>query len=296
MGTGLAGLVGAVTAAVSARQAAAQSAPAPLIQTGGICDGSVIMLRPADAEAFIDRMLASSRQFQVLKRFFEVRGLEFPRGRAKVFLYAGASDEKAGPGPNAVGILASHAPINPGAASHEAVGISVHQAGTAVAGAVTVRHNPFRIEEFRFHEAVPDATGGSFSISTHRLSTAELDRLSPQAAAEQMGAPAENGRTWDPAGATLADGDREAAAALTFQLLMSDGLERPNYPMEGFDALMAQTPSVAKFAQVNSIRFAAATAKAGWCTSSSSSCNASSSTSTSTSISISAAARADAAR
>ncbi|MDX9753418.1 MAG: hypothetical protein RBU29_05615 [bacterium] len=289
LGGSLAAIAGMLLGSSSSKEAQAQARP--LLELGGICDGHLIALKQKDAIQYLQNQMKQSTNFAVLFDHFTKNGMEFILERAQVFMYMAETD---GPGsaltPNVIGIAPSFVKVEPTADFHDAVGIVVHQNGKALAGGVRVNHNPFSIVEFSVFEVVGDAdpaTGAVPEVVVNRISADELAADDEATAARKLTYPNEDPATWDPNVATLRHGDRESVAAMVFHSIISDERSRPMYTPEGLESLLAQTPLVQKFANVNYIRYAQATAKqAGWCCSTSSSCNASTSTSTSTSISI----------
>lgn len=289
LGGSLGALVGMVLGSSGSKQAEAQTRP--LLELGGLCDGSLISLKQEDAMQYLQKQLETSTDFSVLLNHFKESGMNFLFERSQVFMYMAEND---GPGsslsPNVIGIVPSFVNVEPTAESHRAVGIVVHQNGKALAGGVNVQHNPFAIVEFSVHEVQGErdpATGAEPQVVMNQISVEELENDDEATAARKLTIPKEDPGTWDPNVATLRANDRESVAAMAFHSIINDERSRPMYTPEGLEALLAQTPLVQKFANVNYIRYAQATAaKAGWCCSTSSSCNASSSTSTSTSITI----------
>lgn len=289
LGGSLGAIVGMLFGSSSKKKAQAQAKP--LLELGGICDGSLIALKQPDAMQYLQNKLKTSSDFAMLHDFFTQKGMEFIFERAQVFMYMAEID---GPGsslsPNVIGIAPSFVKIDPSADSHQAVGIVVHQNGKALAGGVQVNHNPFSIVEFSVHEVQGEAdpaTGAVPKVVSNKISVEELTSDDEATAARKLTIPQEDPTTWDPHVATLRAQDRESVAAMAFHAIINDERSRPMYTPEGLEALLAQTPLVQKFANVNYMRYVQATAAmAGWCCSTSSSCNASTSTSTSTSISI----------
>ena len=57
------GMSGLLLGALSAKNAVAQGVPGaaqPLLQLGGVCQGTLMMLKPADAAVYMEKMLAKS--------------------------------------------------------------------------------------------------------------------------------------------------------------------------------------------------------------------------------------------
>jgi len=275
LGSGMGGLLlGALSAgkagaqtAVDATGAAPGAAAQPLLQLGGVCEGTLIMLKQADAVAFMEKMLAKSPAFQSLRdHFVKTQNMAFILARAKVFMYvAPALDAAAAPVPNILGILPSFKPVNRADASHEAAGIVVHHNGGAMATSVLVSHNPFLVTEYRSHEVDPDNPS---EVVVRSIAAAELERLSVEEAAKLLGPPKLStvaDRTLDPASPTPGRADTTAMFTMALQMILRDSYARPLYPQEGLNSLLAQASLGAKLSSVHFQRYSAALRSGFYC-------------------------------
>ena len=280
------GMSGLLLGALSAKNAVAQGVPGaaqPLLQLGGVCQGTLMMLKPADAAVYMEKMLAKSAAFQTLRNYFvNTAGMTFILSRAKVFMYVAPTlDSAAMVSPNILGILPSFKPVNRADAFHEAAGIVVHHNGGAMATSVQVAHNPFMVTQFRSHEVDPtDLT----NIIVKTISAAELERLSVEEAAKIMGAPKIFERNIDPNSPTPSQADSTAMATLALQMILKDSYARPLYPQEGLNSLLAQASLGAKLSSVHFQRYAGALSKGFYC--SCTCCNGCTTTSFSLSLKI----------
>ena len=281
------GMSGLLLGALTAKNAVAQGVPGtttqPLLQLGGVCEGSLMMLKPAAAAAYMEKMLAKSAAFQTLRNYFvNTAGMTFILSRAKVFMYVAPTlDSAAMVSPNILGILPSFKPVNRADAFHEAAGIVVHHNGGAMATSVQVAHNPFMVTQFRSHEVDPtDLT----NIIVKTISAAELERLSVEEAAKIMGAPKIFEHNIDPNSPTPSQADSTAMATLALQMILKDSYARPLYPQEGLNSLLAQASLGAKLSNVHFQRYAGALSKGFYC--SCTCCNGCTTTSFSLSLKI----------
>ncbi len=257
--------------ALSAKNATAQSAtgvntpgPQPLLQLGGLCEGTMMMLKPADAAAFMEKMLAKSPALVALRdHFVKTAGMAFILSRAKVFMYVAPSlDGTAAAAPNILGILPSFKPVNRSDAFHEAAGIVVHHNGGAMATSVHVSHNPFQVTEFRSHEVDPEDFN---QIIVRTIGAAELEKLSVEEAAAVMGAPKIFERNIDPNSPTPSQADSSAMSVLALQMILRDSYARPLYPQEGLNSLLAQASLGAKLSSVHFQRYSGALRSGFYC-------------------------------
>ena len=279
------GMSGLLLGALSAKNAVAQGTTAtaqPLLQLGGVCQGTLMMLKPADAAAYMEKMLAKSAAFRSLRNHFvTTAGMTFILSRAKVFMYVAPTlDSDAMASPNILGILPSFKPVNRADAFHEAAGIVVHHNGGAMATSVRVTHNPFVVTEFRSHEVDPVDLN---NIIIKTISAVELERLSVEDAAKIMGAPKIFERNIDPKSPTPSQADSTAMATLALQMILKDSYARPLYPQEGLNSLLAQASLGAKLSSVHFQRYSGALSKGFYC--SCTCCNGCTTTSFSLSIS-----------
>jgi hypothetical protein len=260
------GMTGLVAGILGAKNAVAQgTAPAPpLLQLGGVCEGTLMMLKPADGAAFMQKMLAKSLAFQTLRNhFMTTAGMTFILSRAKVFMWVAPSlDTEAILSPNILGILPSFKPVNSSDPFHEAVGIVVHQNGGAMATSVHVNHNPFQVTEFNSHEVDPD---NLTQIITQTISAAQLENLSVQEAANAMGAPKIFPRNIDPKAPTPSEADSTSMYNIALQMILTDAYARPLYPQEGLNSLLAQASLGAKLSSVHFQRYSGVLAKGFYC-------------------------------
>ena len=267
------GMSGLLLGALSAKNAVAQGVPStgaaqPLLQLGGVCQGTLMMLKPADGATYMEKMLAKSAAFRMLRdHFVSTAGMTFILSRAKVFMYVAPTlDTTAMVSPNILGILPSFKPVNRSDAFHEAAGIVVHHNGGAMATSVRVNHNPFVVTEFRSHEVDPgDPAAGGPSIIMKTISAADLERLSVQEAAATMGAPKVSERNIDPNSPTPSQADTTAMTTLALQTILKDSYARPLYPQEGLNSLLAQASLGAKLSSVHFLRYSGALSKGFWC-------------------------------
>jgi|GEM_PF-5296629 hypothetical protein len=260
------GMTGLVAGILGAKNAAAHdTTPAqPLLQLGGPCEGTMMMLKPADGVAFMEKMLAKSVAFQTLRdHFVGTAGMTFILSRAKVFMWVAPSmDTEAIPSPNILGILPSFKPVNASDLFHEAAGIVVHQNGGAMATSVRVSHNPFLVTDFRSHEVDPDNLK---QIHTQTISTAQLENLSVQEAAAVMGPPKIFLRNIDVKAPTPSEADTKSMYNIALQMILTDAFARPLYPQEGLNSLLAQASLGAKLSSVHFQRYSSALSKGFYC-------------------------------
>jgi hypothetical protein len=260
------GMTGLVAGILGVKNAAAQgTTPAqPLLQLGGPCEGTMMMLKPADGVAFMEKMLAKSVAFQTLRdHFVGTAGMTFILSRAKVFMWVAPSmDTEAIPSPNILGILPSFKPVNASDLFHEAAGIVVHQNGGAMATSVRVSHNPFLVTDFRSHEVDPD---NLTQILTQTISTAQLENLSVQEAAAVMGPPKIFPRNIDVKAPTPSEADTKSMYNIALQMILTDAFARPLYPQEGLNSLLAQASLGAKLSSVHFQRYSGALSKGFYC-------------------------------
>jgi hypothetical protein len=259
------GVSGLLLGALSAKNAVAQTAPpAALLRLGGLCEGTLMMLKPADGAAYMEKMLAKSAAFQTLRNHFvNTAGMAFILSRAKVFMYVAPTlDTTAIVSPNILGILPSFKPVNATDAFHEAAGIVVHQNGGAMATSVRVSHNPFVVTEFRSHEVDPDDLT---QIITRTISASSLESLSVQEAAAAMGPPKILPRNVDPQSPSPSQEDSTAMFTLALQTILKDSYARPLYPQEGLNSLLAQASLGAKLSSVHFQRYSGALSKGFYC-------------------------------
>ena len=260
------GMTGLVAGIFSAKDAVAQTQPpAPLLQLGGICEGTLMMLKPADGAAFMAKMLAKSVAFQTLQNHFTrtPSGMTFILSRAKVFMWVAPSlNTEAILSPNILGILPSFKPVNASDTFHEAVGIVVHQNGGAMATSVRVNHNPFVVTEFRSHEVDPDDLK---QIITRTISASQLESLSVEDAAAAMGPPKIFQRNIDEKSPTPSEADSNSMFNIALQTILTDAYARPLYPQEGLNSLLAQASLGAKLSSVHFQRYSAVLSKGFYC-------------------------------
>lgn len=257
------GIAGGVATDVAAGTPAATT-PQPLLQLGGICEGTLMMLKPADAAAYMEKMLAKSPSFRALRDYFvKTQGMAFILARAKVFMYvAPALDATGVAAPNILGIIPSFKPVNRSDAFHEAAGIVVHHNGGAMATSVRVSHNPFVVTEFRSHEVDPDDVN---QIIERRIGADELEKLSVEEAARVMGPPKIFERNVNPNSPSPSQADSTSMVALALQMILRDSYARPLYPQEGLNSLLAQASLGAKLSNVHFQRYASALRSGFYC-------------------------------
>lgn len=262
--SGMTGLVAGILGAKSAVAQGTTTPPTPLLQLGGPCEGTMIMLKPADGVAFMEKMLAKSLPFQTLRdHFVSTAGMSFILSRAKVFMWVAPSlDTEEIPSPNILGILPSFKPVNSSDPFHEAVGIVVHQNGGAMATSVRVNHNPFVVTEFRSHEVDPDDLT---QIITQTISAADLENLSVQDAAAAMGPPKIFPRNIDPKSPTPSEADSSSLYDIALKTILTDAYARPLYPQEGLNSLLAQASLGAKLSSVHFQRYTGVLSKGFYC-------------------------------
>lgn len=271
------GMGGLLLGALSAKNAVAQGvsgtatgapatgvAPQPLLQLGGVCEGTLIMLKQADAVAFMEKMLAKSPAFQSLRdNFVKTQNMAFILARAKVFMYVAPTiDTAASPTPNILGILPSFKPVNRADAFHEAAGIVVHHNGGAMATSVKVNHNPFQVVEYRSHEVDPEDVT---QILVKSITAAELEKLSVEEAAKVLGPPKIFDRNVDPSAPTPSKADTGAILTMAMQMILRDSYARPLYPQEGLNSLLAQASLGAKLSSVHFQRYSTALRSGFYC-------------------------------
>lgn len=264
------GMSGLLLGALSAKTASAQGVPAagtapqPLLQLGGVCEGTLMMLKPADAAAFMEKMLTKSSAFQALREHFvKAEGMAFILARAKVFMYVAPTlDASAVASPNILGIIPSFKPVNRSDAFHEAAGIVVHHNGGAMATSVRVSHNPFVVTEFRSHEVDPE---DPTRINVTKIGADELEKLSVEEAARVMGPPKIFEKNINPNSPTPSQADSTAMVALALQMILRDSYARPLYPQEGLNSLLAQASLGAKLSSVHFQRYSAALRSGFYC-------------------------------
>lgn len=261
-------LGGLLLGALGTRKAAAQT-PRPLLQLGGVCEGSLLQLRPNDAAVFMQKMLSQSPAFRSLRDYFVSKhGMSFILTRAKVFVYvappvAATSDGTVpAPIPNIIGILPSFKPVNRTDASHEAAGIVVHNNGGATATLVKVSHNPFIVTEYAAHELDPDDLS---RVIVSPIGAAELEKLSVEEAAKVMGVPKVFERNVDPSASSPIAADAATLYSMALQAILRDEYARPLYPQDGLNALLRQASLGVKLSQVHFQRYSVALGKGGYC-------------------------------
>jgi len=280
------GMSGLVAGILGAKNAVAQGTPpvAPLLALGGPCEGTMMMLKPADAVAFMEKMLAKSVPFQTLRdHFVSTQGMSFILSRAKVFMWVAPSlDTEEIPSPNILGILPSFKPVNSSDPFHEAAGIVVHQNGGAMATSVRVSHNPFLVTEFRSHEVDPDDLS---QIITRTISTADLENLSVEEAAAAMGPPTIFPRNVDAKSPTPSLADSNSMYDIALKMILNDTYARPLYPQEGLNSLLEQASLGAKLSSVHFQRYSGILSKGFYC--SCTCCNGCTTTSITLNLSIS---------
>lgn len=263
------GMSGLLLGALGAKSASAQgvptgTAPQPLLQLGGVCEGTLMMLKPADAAAYMEKMLVKSPAFLALRdHFVKAEGMAFILSRAKVFMYVAPTlDATAVASPNIIGIVPSFKPVNRSDEFHEAAGIVVHHNGGAMATSVRVSHNPFLVTEFRSHELDPE----DFSrINVTRIGAQELEKLSVEEAARVMGPPKIFERNVNPNSPTPSQADSTAMVAMALQMILRDSYARPLYPQEGLNSLLAQASLGAKLSSVHFQRYSATLRSGFYC-------------------------------
>lgn len=247
-------------------------------------EGSMIQLSNADAIAYMKSMLKRSEIFKQLHDEFTKQGFKFIFERAKVFMYSTvleSDDKDTAPAisANVLGILPSYILTSAAEPYHQAVSISVHNSGYALATSVRVDHKPFGITEFTLHELNSDRKIISNSMKADELESG----LQAHQLAEKLGAAAP-AKVSDKNHATPHPGDQATMVAITFSQLQRDKYVRPLYPIEGARALMAQIPLMQQFGNAAYARFGGrfpGGLSINLCTSSSTSSNVCTSTSTS---------------
>lgn len=261
------GIGGMLLGALGARKVAAQT-PQPLLQLGGVCEGSLMQLRANDAAVFMQKMMVQSPSLKVLRDYFVSKhGMAFILTRAKVFMYvapgAASSDGTVPPPvPNIIGILPSFKPVNRTDASHQAAGIVVHHNGGAMATLVDVAHNPFSVTSYAACEVDPD---DATQVIVSKIGAAELDRLSVEEAAKMMGVPKVFERNVDPLAATPSASDSATMYSMALQAILRDSYARPLYPADGLASLLGQASLGVKLSQVHFQRYSLALGKGGYC-------------------------------
>jgi hypothetical protein len=263
------GMSGLLLGALGAKSASAQgvptgTAPQPLLQLGGVCEGTLMMLKPADAAAYMEKMLVKSPAFLALRdHFVKAEGMAFILSRAKVFMYVAPTlDATAVASPNIIGIVPSFKPVNRSDEFHEAAGIVVHHNGGAMATSVRVSHNPFLVTEFRSHELDPEDLS---RINVTRIGAQELEKLSVEEAARVMGPPKIFERNVNPNSPTPSQADSTAMVAMALQMILRDSYARPLYPQEGLNSLLAQASLGAKLSSVHFQRYSATLRSGFYC-------------------------------
>jgi hypothetical protein len=255
-------------------------------------EGSILQLSSSDAAIYMKNMLKRSETFKQLYDEFTKKGFTFYFERAKVFLYSAEVITKendaleSGISSNILGILPSYILTSAAEPYHEAVSISVHNSGFAIATSVRVDHKPFGITDFTLHEVISKEK----KIVSNTLKADDLQTgLKASDLAEKFGDAASLKNASQPklkegVHAALHPSDQATMVALTFSQLLRDKFVRPLYPVEGARTLMGQIPLMQQFGNATYTRFQSrfgAPLSINLCTSSSSSSNICTSTSTS---------------
>lgn len=196
------------------------------------------------ARAYVQKLLTSNKKLATLKEHFDRQGYDFVLERVKVFVLAkGPGVEKS----YSVALLPSLVTAKRADPSHSAVTIVADSLGIAFAGGATIQHNPFQITEFR----VFDLAQGN-SVSVNSISSKELAAISPQKAADLLGAVKGDGP-----GVQLSEeaaAKNEILASTLFREWINDRFAKPLYPEEGLRALLGQGPLTDKFAAAVALR------------------------------------------
>lgn len=259
--TAIAGGMGGLLAGIlNARDASGQAAagvaaaPQPLMQLGGLCEGRVVKLNPADSISWVENMMLRSVELRTFRDYFTKLGMSFILSRAKVYMQAAST--VVGPSPmtvpGIVGVLPSFVQVNRSDAFHDAVGLLVDDTGYAYAGGVRVSHNPFAIQSFTVYDLVP----GTTTIAAHSINASDLQTLTVKDAATKLGQPPIIAGRFNDSSAVLPAPDRSAILAMTYQMIMNDSYARPLYPLDAFKSLLGQTPLVQKFGEATFQRYA----------------------------------------
>jgi hypothetical protein len=208
-----------------------------------------------------------SRGSAVFKRLFDdftSQGFQFLYERGKVFMYSGAGTPSIDAG--VLGILPSYVPVRATDPHHIAIGLAVHNSGRALACRVKVNHNPFIVGEFELYENIAG------NIATSRISAADLDSLSREDAARQLGIPSTSVQMEHDAG-YLSSSQLEGIIRTTFEQIIHDKYASPLYPPAGLASLLNQIPLYQKLALSNGIRYSMAMNRIKTCGCSCSCCN-----------------------
>lgn len=239
--------------------------------------GRILQLPSEEATKWIERMLATSKAFQLLHKHFISEGYTFYPERAKVFVST-ALDAQNNIVPSILGIIPSFVPTTAVDAGHPAVGISVHHSGYALATSVKVDHKPFGVTEFTLHEVEPKTR----QIKTSTLSADAVVGGSIGELAKRLHAPPVGPGDKMEKFTVIGPGEQGQLIGAVVHQLLADSYSRALFPPEYARALRMQTPTFQKFAFITRERFRGTVLNLTLSSSTSTSSNICTSTSTST--------------
>lgn len=242
----------AATATPTATPMPAEPRPAPPAgqptPVGAVPEGSLVQLPPDSAQAFVRDMLDRSGGFRQLVDYFSRMNFQFIPERARAFLYAGQSASRPFT-PSVLGFLPSFTTVRRSDPFHVAVTVGVHHEGSAIAGSVTVRHDPFVISDFSVHELTSDGEVQSVTVDTERLRALTVDELARQLGPVLTPDAVERGSEGH-----IAHGQLSLVVATLYRQLITDDFARPLYTEAELRAMLGQTSLIERFALANTRR------------------------------------------
>jgi hypothetical protein len=234
--------------------------------------GTLIQMPQNKARLLAERIFKSASPAKTLFDHFTALDFRFFLERVRVFTYLGEDGNKLVP--SVIGILPSFVPSTAADPMHEALSISFHISGSAVAVSVNVSHKPFGVTQFSLYEV----QGGKIVSSSLPLKT--VNKLPAKQLASSLHAPVVSKRPKDFPAMTVPD--QGLLVSSVVRQLLQENFSKQFFPPEYATAITAQTPSFQKFGLAINERFRGTVLGITASTSSSTSSNICTSTSTST--------------
>lgn len=249
---------------------------APTSKRFSVSKGNILQLPASAANTWIKQQLERNEPFRTLYEYFTEQRFVFHIERAKVFVQMGTGS-RGDDVPAVLGILPSFVPASSADKGHPAVGISIHDRGSAVATRVMVSHKPYGVTDLTLFEVNPETRQViSSDMTMDKLLDMSTEELADAIHKPVLAAKSTRVAVLDPA-------NQAVMVGAVINQLLRDRFSSTLFPPEYASALRSEIPAYQKFALATSLRYDRLGLEIEFCTSSSSSTSSNICTSTSTS-------------